>query len=288
MPCDVAASHLQPTMPELEGVSATLLLALAARALAPIDTPDLHFADPMAERILGEMRIDPRRYRLRKLEVRTVVLRAQWFAKRQREFFARHPGAVVMNFGCGLTASYEQIAGAGETCCNWYDVDLEPVIAVRRRYFADTIRRRMLVRDAARDPFYRIPWPPERPGLIIAEGLLYYLRPAEVSMFLRTAVREAAARHAHLEILFDYASAMGARFLERRPAHRQLGTHYAWTLRRPDEVTAMEPRLEIVEDANLYALAMDPVSLTLNRIHRMIAGGNLGGSMHLRLRQASS
>jgi O-methyltransferase involved in polyketide biosynthesis len=273
-----------PKMPELEGVSATLLLALAARALAPIDTPDLHFRDPLAERILREMCIDPRRYKLRKLEVRSVVLRAQWFADRQREFFRRHPNALAINFGCGLTASYEQVADTGDARFHWYDLDLEPVIGVRRRYFAETMRRRMLIRDASRDPFYRIPWVPERPALIVAEGLLYYLRPAEVAAFLQTAVREAAARQSHVEILFDYASAMGARFLERRPAHRQLGTRYDWTMRRSREITAMEPRLEIVEDANLFALAMDPLSLTLNMIHRLIAGGNLGGCMHLRLR----
>ena len=271
-------------MPELEGVSATLLLALAARALAPIDAPDLRFVDPIAERILRDMRVDPRRYRLRKLEVRTVVLRAKWFADRQRQFFARNPEAVAFNFGCGLTASYEQVADTAGGRFRWYDLDLAPVIALRRRYFADDDRRKAIAADATRDPFRGVEWRPGQPALINAEGILYYLQPSQVAEFIRAAARGAEERRAPMEILFDYASAMGARFLERRPAHRQLGTRYDWTMRRPDDVIAMEPRLELLEDCNVYALAMDPVSLTLNRLHRMLAGCNLGGSMHLRLR----
>jgi O-methyltransferase involved in polyketide biosynthesis len=275
-------------MRPLEGVSATLLLALAARALAPIDAPQLNFRDPVAQRILREMRIDPRRYELRKLEVRSVILRAQWFADKQRDFFEHYPDAVALNFGCGLSASYEQVADAGGGRFSWYDFDLEPVIAIRRRYFADTLRRRTLIRDAAGNPFYRIPWRPERPALIIAEGLLYYLRPAEVAAFLRAAVRTADERGSHLEIVFDYASAVGARFLARRPAHRQLGTAYDWTMRRCGEITAIEPRLQIVEDSNLFIHAMGLASRAVNTIHRAVTGGSLGGCMHLRLAPATS
>jgi len=278
----VASNDVAPT-PPLHGVSATLLVALAARALAPIDAPDLNFNDPIAEKILREMRIDPRRYELHQREVRSMVLRAQWFAAKQREFFAQFPDGIALNFGCGLSASFEQVADAAGARFKWYDLDLAPVIALRSRFFADTLRRRMLIRDAASDPFYRIPWPPEQPALVIAEGLLYYLRPAEVAAFIRAAVRSADAHRAHLEILFDYASALGAGVLKRHPAHRQLGTSYDWTLRRPSQITAIEPRLAIVEDANLFVSTTPLAWRAFNAIHRILTGGSLGGCMHLRL-----
>jgi hypothetical protein len=44
---------------DLHGVPATLFLALAARALAPIEAPELGFAEHKAEHILQRLEIDP-------------------------------------------------------------------------------------------------------------------------------------------------------------------------------------------------------------------------------------
>jgi O-methyltransferase involved in polyketide biosynthesis len=276
-------------MAGLEGVSATLLIALAARALAPLDAPDLNFRDPLAEKILREMDIDPRRYQLGKPEVRSMVLRAQWFADKQRAFFQRHPGALALNFGCGLSASYEQVAsGNGGGSFTWYDFDLEQVIALRRKYFTDTAHRQMRIGDATRDPFDEAPWLPGQPALVIAEGLLYYLSPVQVAEFIGAAVRTADLRGAPLEILFDYASALGAGFLARHPAHREFGTSYDWTLRRPGQVGAIEPRLAVIEDANLFVSTTPLAWRAFNALHRMVTGGSLGGCLHLRLAPTAS
>ncbi len=272
----------------LEGASATLLLVLAARALARLDAPELKFNDPAAERILHEMHLDPHDFHLNRREAITVVLRAQWFADRQREFFERYPDGVALNFGCGLTASYEQVADAAGGRFSWFDFDLAPVIALRGKFFADCARRRMVIGDATRDPFDQAPWRSGQPALVNAEGLLYYLRPAAVAAFLRGAVRAADKRSAPMEMLFDYASPLAARYLERHPAHRQFGSRYDWTLKQPRELMAIEPRLEILEDSDQFAGAMHRLSRTINAIHRMVTGGNLGGCMHLRLAHATA
>lgn len=267
----------------LEGPSATLLLVLAARALAQRDAPELKFNDPVAERILREMRLDPRQFRLNPREVTTVILRAQWFAAQQREFFERYPDGIAFNFGCGMTASFEQVADAAGGRFNWYDLDLAPVIALRKKFFTDSSRRQMLVGDATRAPFRELPWRAGQPALVIAEGLLYYLRPSDVTAFIREAVRGAVAHSAEMEMLFDYASPLAARYLERHPAHRQFGSRYEWTLKRPEELHAIEPRLEILKDSDQFAGAMHRLSRAINTIHRTVTGGNLGGCMHLRL-----
>jgi O-methyltransferase involved in polyketide biosynthesis len=70
-----------------------------------------------------------------------VTYRSLWFDRVAREFFERNPDAVGINLGCGLnTASLTRRGGR----FTWVDVDLPEVIAIRRRFFVDTGRRRMV------------------------------------------------------------------------------------------------------------------------------------------------
>lgn len=268
---------------DLQGVSATLFLPLAARALAPIEAPGLGFADPQAEHVLQRLRIDPRQFGLRASAVRAVVMRSHWFAETIRRFFQRHPQGLCINVGCGLTASFEQVADAGDGRFGWIDLDLHEVIALRRRFFVETARRRTLEGDAT-DPklWSKLPWHRGEPAIVVAEGLLYYLRSAQVEAFFSAQAQAADARQACIEIAFDYVSPLGAWIVSKLSAHRQLGTTCSWTLRRASDLLRIDPRLEVAEDSNVFLRGMGLSSRQLNAIYRIIAGGGLGGCARLR------
>jgi O-methyltransferase involved in polyketide biosynthesis len=281
--------HLLPPMTpaagshDLHGIPATLFLALAARALAPIEAPELGFADPKAEQILRTLDIDPRRFALNANEVRAVVLRSQWFTQTTRRFFQLHPQALCINLACGLNASFEQVAEAEGDRFGWIDLDLPEVIAIRRRFFVETAQRRTIEGDVTNPSlFSTLPWDPGEPALIVAEGLFYYLETAQVEGFFRVLAEAADARRAHVEIAFDYASPLAAWIVGRRPAHRQLGTACAWTLRRPGDLRRIDARLEVVEDSDVFLGAMGRGARQVNAIYRLITGGGLGGCAHLR------
>jgi hypothetical protein len=61
---------------ELSGVSSTMFVTLAAKALAATEAPDLDYVDHRSKQILDELEIDPRRFGLNTNEVRAVVLRS--------------------------------------------------------------------------------------------------------------------------------------------------------------------------------------------------------------------
>ena len=234
-----------PRTHDLHGIPATLFLTLAARALAPIEAPELGFADHKAEQILARLEIDPRQFALNANEVRAVVLRSQWFAQTTRSFFERYPEGLCINVGCGLNASFEQVEEAGGGRFTWIDLDLPEVIAIRRQFFVETARRRIMEGDITKSSlFSTLPWAPGEPALIVAEGLLYYLKPAQVEAFLSAQAEAADARCAQIEIAFDYVSRPGAWIVGRRPAHRQLGTAYSWTLRRPSDLLRATPSID--------------------------------------------
>jgi O-methyltransferase involved in polyketide biosynthesis len=274
-----AAAHMH----DLRGVPATMLIALAGKALGAIDAPELGFVDLKAHQILKELEIDPRRFGLTANEVRAIVLRSQWFARTIRKFFERNPNGLCINVGCGLDASFEQIAEAGGGRFCWIDLDLPEVIAIRRRYFAETERRRIIAGDIS-DPrlFAGLPWDSAQPAIVVAEGILYFLEPTQIETFFRSQADAADARHSVIEIAFDYASPLGGWIVSRRPAHRQLGTTCHWTIRHASELRRIDARLEVVEDANVFIGAMNAGARKLNAIYRMVSGANLGGCAHLR------
>jgi O-methyltransferase involved in polyketide biosynthesis len=268
---------------DLEGVPATLFIALAGKALGSIEAPELGFADLRAQRILEKLEIDPRRFGLTANEVRAIVLRSQWFAQTIRGFFERNPQGLCINVGCGLDASFEQVMEAGGERFRWIDLDLPEVIAIRRQFFVETAQRRMVAGDVSNSSTFAVlPWDRAQPALIVAEGLLYFLKPAQIKTFFQLQAEAADARRSVIEIAFDYASPLGAWIVSRRPAHRQLGTACSWTIRRARELRQIDQRLEVVEDSNVFLGAMSPSARKLNAIYRLVSGAELGGCARLR------
>ena len=268
---------------DLPGVSATMLITLAAKALAATDAPELQYAGHRSQQILRELDVDPRRFGLNANEVRAVVLRSQWFGRTVRGFLERHLDGLCINLGCGLDAIFEELA-AGDGRFTLVDIDLPDVIAIRRRFFAETPRRRIIAGDITDSRlFATVPWDRGRPAIVVAEGLLYFLQRAQVESIFHALAEAADARLANLEIAFDYASPLGAWIVARRPAHRQLGTTFFWTLRNADELRRVDPRLEVAEDTNVFLHAMGVGARLLDALYGLVAGSRLGGCARLRL-----
>jgi O-methyltransferase involved in polyketide biosynthesis len=274
---------LAPSVSALPAVSATMLVTLAAKALVATDAPEIHYPHRRSQEILRQLEIDPRSFSLNPSEVRAVVLRSQWFGQTVRRFLDRHPDGLCINLGCGLDTSFEELESVGDGRFTWLDVDLPDVIAIRRRFFAETARRRIIAGDITDSRlFASIPWDAGRPAIVVAEGVLFFLERAQVESLFRAQAEAADARRANLEIAFDYASPFGAWIVTRRPAHRQLGTTFQWTVHNPSELRRVDPRLELVEDSNVFLNAMGTGARQLDALYHLVSGSSLGGCAHLR------
>jgi O-methyltransferase involved in polyketide biosynthesis len=129
-------------------------------------------------------------------------------------------------------------------------VDLPEVIAIRRRFFADTDRRRAIEGDLT-DPalFDRLlSLTGTRPTLVLMEGVLYYLDPAQVAaVFARLGAAHDAVG-VEGELGFDVVSATGLQLSNaaNTDSHRT-ATAMAWACRGLPELLEWDPRLELVE-----------------------------------------
>jgi O-methyltransferase involved in polyketide biosynthesis len=109
--------------------------------------------------------------------VRTkVALRAKHFDTWTAEFLAAHERATVLVLGAGLDTRVWRVDPGPEV--HWYDVDLPPVIEARAKLFPQRENYRTIA-SSVTDPEWLEQIPTDRPVLVVAQGLVMYLEPAE-------------------------------------------------------------------------------------------------------------
>jgi O-methyltransferase involved in polyketide biosynthesis len=148
---------------------------------------------------------------------------------------------------------------AAQRTVQWFDVDMPQIIALRRRLYSESDGYRMIgssVNDAG--------WLDELPtggrALVVAEGLLMYLTPAEVSVLLRRLVD----RFDTGELQADLLSRWGPRL-----SKILTSGIIRWGTSDGAEVARWEPRLRLVEDSSVIAgFAQIPLS-RLRVLYRM-------------------
>jgi O-methyltransferase involved in polyketide biosynthesis len=225
-------------------VASTLLIPLAARACGDALFPRVAQGDAHAARILSRLGADVSAYLADRASVYGVLVRTQVFRRCALRFFERHPRAIGASLGAGL-GHYHQWLDNG--CNTWIDADLPEVIALRESLLPDDNPRRL---DALLD-LTRPGWwarlglpsgPDEPPVLLICEGVLMYLEPAQVQAVLHE-VGEKAPPGSRL--LLDALCWLAVGRARRHPSVRHTGAEFRWGARHWRDLTAPHPRLRL-------------------------------------------
>ncbi|MBS0222155.1 MAG: class I SAM-dependent methyltransferase [Proteobacteria bacterium] len=257
---------------ELGDVSETLLIPLAARALAPRLNPDLHFRDPAAEQVVARLAVDLSRFAGDRASMRGSIVRAGWFDRVAREFITSHRDALCVALGAGLDSRAARVGIEHFPSVDWIDLDLAPVVSLRRKLLDPVPHAADLIADLA-DPGWidDMPWPRNRPALFVAEGVLMYLRPAEVERFVRCLAAAAQRRAAAVTLAFDYASPWMVRNSRRHPSVKKTRARFSWALRRPSDLQSLDGKLVVAEHVDITARS-GLLAATLGRVHRLLTG----------------
>ena len=156
---------------ELSGVEETLMIPLWGRAIATQGRGLFH--DPAAVDLVERLEYD---FESKLNQARTIMpmlaVRAARFDEAVRHFIDTHPDGAVVELGCGLDTRWERCNG---NRVDWFDLDMPAVIALRRRYFQDSERRKTLAAPLQDTAWRDLVGPKERPFLFVAEAVLYYL-----------------------------------------------------------------------------------------------------------------
>ncbi|WP_328398233.1 class I SAM-dependent methyltransferase [Nocardia sp. NBC_00416] len=170
-----------------------------------------------------------------------VALRAVRLDTWSTGFLRDHPDAAVLHLGCGMdTRAFRLHPPHG---VRWFDVDQPNVIELRRKLYDDHDGYRM-IGSSVTDPDWLEEIPADRPALIIAEGLLMYLREPQV----RTLLQRLTDRFTGGELLFDTLSPLGPRLS--KIFRKGIVT---WGVRDGRELESWNPRLRFLEGASALA-----------------------------------
>mgnify|MGYP001136870811 CR=1 FL=1 len=233
----------------------TLLITLYAKAQP--DNP--LFFDPTARDILNRVDYDFARLRV---PYKTVVLVCQRAGKLDtvtRRFLAEQPDGVVVQLGCGLDTRFFRVDDGRVA---WYDLDMPPVIELRRRFFSEGGRYRMIAASVTDHEWMDTVTSGGRPVLVVAEGLLMYLGKSDVRRLLLR-LRETFP---DCRLVADVFSRLAARSAARHPSLKSTGATIGWGIDDPRELESWGPGIRLLEE---WFFSDDPNLSRLNWAYRL-------------------
>jgi O-methyltransferase involved in polyketide biosynthesis len=223
---------------ELGAVQQTLFIPLAARAReARRKRPVLR--DPMAAEILASVDFDAEKYG-RGWAGGITVLRTAIFDCWVSDFLAEHPGGTVVEIGTGLNSRSDR-ADNGQA--HWIDLDLPDTIELRRRFFADSGRRRMVAASVLDQDWLPAIGDSPGPYFFAAEGVLVYLEQAP------QVIARIARSFPGALIAFDTHSQRMLELQHRTAARKNIDARWAWPCDDPRTLESLG--LEVVQEAGV-------------------------------------
>jgi O-methyltransferase involved in polyketide biosynthesis len=224
----------------LGAVQETLFIPLAARAR---ETQRKHpvLRDPRAVEMLRSIDYDAARYG-RGAGGFITVMRTAIIDFWVRRFLAAHPAATVVEVGTGLNTRFERVDN-GQV--HWLDLDLPDTIELRRKFFADTARRRMVAASVLDEDW--LPAVAQQPGpyFFVAEGVLVYLPEDRVI----AALARIAARFPGALLALDTYPARTFEQQQKLAARKGIDARWAWAC---DDPRAIERSgFELVQTATI-------------------------------------
>ncbi len=236
-PCRLSACSL-PAVPS------TLLIPLAARAAGHRQFPWLNCHDTHADDLLHCLGVDPGRYMIDAPTVINILWRTREIKAIGQAFFQQWPNALGVNLGCGLSSHFQWLDNGRN---GWIDADLPEVHALREALLPPRTPRccNTIVDLRTADWWTSLALPPrsaQTPVLVVCEGVLMYLEPAQVRQVLLSFAEHAPTGSL---LVLDTLSALAVGQAGLHASVGPTGAQFQWGLRSPQELTSIHPRLRL-------------------------------------------
>lgn len=223
-------------------VQKTLFLPLWGRAMETRKKRPM-LIDETAARIIDQVEYDFSQMasKLDELSQIAWIRRAMICDRVVKNFLKSHPQGTIVNIGCGLDTTFERVDNG---TLQWYDLDLEDVIDLRRRFIKESDRRRFIASS-----FLETEWlkgiEVNENVLFIAAGVFYYFKEEDIKGFI---IRLMDA-YPGSEVLFDVSSPIGVRMANKKvieSAGLDEKSYLIWGLADKKDILRWDPRIEMI------------------------------------------
>lgn len=179
---------------ELSAIPAMALVTLFSRAIesqSPEPILNDEYALAICERLQPALAASPdglkrslSQRRLAPILYRHIALRTCFYDQIARSFMHDHPGATVVNLGCGLDTRFHRI---DDRRAIFFDLDLPEMIVLKSRFVEQNPRYRLTPKSIFDYSWMdRLEGSKERPILFLAEGVFIYLEANRVKNLVLT------------------------------------------------------------------------------------------------------
>jgi O-methyltransferase involved in polyketide biosynthesis len=262
---------------ELGQVQETLFIPLAGRA-AETGRRRPILRDPKAVEIIEAVSLDRSKYS--RAGGWTTVMRTAGYDVWVRDFLAEHPHGTVVELGTGLNTRFERVDNG---TVRWIDLDLPDTIALRRRFFTDTDRRRMVAASIADDDWLAGVRELPGPYFFVSDGVFAYLTEEDVTRTLAS-----LAEHFPGALIAIDTCSQQMMKREHRMAARRGIARWQWACDDPRSLERLGMRLVETATVTRPPRALRAALPASRRLLLTLADPLLGRSMQLALFRAAS
>jgi len=216
----------------------TMLVTLYGRALETDETDPL-LRDPAAQEAVRRIDYDFEGLNVKWNDRLAIAARAKVFDLWVEEFLANNPKVTVLHLGCGLDSRVYRVNPSAEVL--WFDVDYPEIIDLRKRLFPERAGYQMLGSSVTETDWLN-QVPADRPTLVVAEGLMYYLKEEEV----RSLVKRIVERSPSGQIMFDATNKLYLKMQKSNVGIKATGARLWWGVDDPRELERWNPRIRLV------------------------------------------
>ena len=240
---------------KLSGVPETMLQTIYARAKESRGRGIIH--DAKAEEIIEKLDYD---FSLADKDTAMhsgVIARTIVLDRLTKEWFAKHPSAVVVNIACGLDTRCYRMSGYS----HWYNLDLPETMAVRGKLLPEGGAISQIAMSAMDDWGGKIS-EQNAPALIVIEGLTMYLNAKEVQQIF-------AVISSRFEKATVFVETMNPMIVRRFKEKSIDGSHakFTWGVKNGSALAALLPDFRFIEEHSLCEgmAAFAPIYKLLDR-----------------------
>lgn len=224
---------------KLSGVTETAMITLWARA-QEAQHPNPLFVDSVAVEWKERLKYDFRRFSESWKTQTSIAIRTWILDNIISEHMRKFPESVILNLGSGFDSRFWRLDNGSIL---WYDIDLPPVIEIKKRLVEKTGRYRMIGKS-----ILDLTWLDElesgsRPTTIIAEGVLMYMQESEISAMFQALVRAFPGADMFLELL---APAMVDSLYH--DTHNTMDAGFKWSVLHGRDLGSVHAKLRFIDE----------------------------------------
>lgn len=226
-------------------VQETLLITLWARAIeAGKANPILQ--DAKSAEILKQIDYDFSKLNTAKGSQVGVCLRGLVFDEWVAAFLQNNPDGVVVEIGSGLNTRFERVDNGK---VHWFDLDLPDSIEIRKHFFTDTERRKVIATSIL-DPSWieQVKAVSLHPIIFVAEGVLMYLSERQVKQVFTLLVEQFPGCY----FAFDSMSHFMVENQKHHDAINFFSAKFQWGIKDIRECQTWDARYQLLEVKNFW------------------------------------